>query len=362
MGDSYNLVEQLRDYEIKYRIMIPEKIKTLFNFIDYLVERKAELIDVYIPLCNDLENLSTQRDKLNPNINYIEKQKYDKIQKEIAEKFQPITQNIYIPVLNKLKELKIWLGDEVFTSIWNNNSSKIHEFKENFESEDIPIVLEYKKKYLSFRKETNSNFLCLQLVFHDLDQIFKELFDFFKDTSENEFESFETKIIEVNSIKDAIRGFIDHKGKNVSFSIPNEIFFNRNNTNENPPQLPNVKNEIVMGNKIQIGNISNNSGKITIGNNIRISESLDKKNEIAGKISELIDIIGRQQEIDSEQRQTLITNFDKVREELFEEEPSKPNIFKWLSKTKKILEPLVFSHELKQAADWIYEILNFTQE
>lgn len=342
--------------------MIPEKIQSLFNFIDYLDERKTELIDIYIPLCIDLENLTTQRDKLNPDVNYIDKQKYDKIQKEITEMFQPITQNIYTPVLNRLKELKIWSGDEAFASIWNNNSSEIYKFKEKFESEDIPIVLEYKEKYLAFRKETNSNFLCLQLVFHVLDQILKVLFDFFKDINENEFDSFESKTIEVNSFKDAIRGFMDNKEKNVSFSIPNELFFDRNNANQYNPNLPNIKNEIVMGNKIQVGNISNNSGQITIGSNIRIFESLDKKNEIADKISELIDIIGRQQEIDSEQRQTLITNFDKVKEELFEEEPSKPNIFKWLSKTKKILEPLVFSHELKQAANWIYEILNFTQE
>src|SRR5260221_11329578 len=181
--------------------MIPEKIQALFEFIDYLDTNKTEYIEKYIPLCDELNNLDIQRSKLKPKNNYIDKQRYDEIQKEIKEKFQPITQNIYIPVLNKLKELKIWSGDDVFTSIWNNNSSAIYDFKESFSSDDIPEVIAYKQKYLNFRKETSSNFICLQFVLSNLDEIFKQLFDFFKDNNENEFESFETKTIEVNSIK-----------------------------------------------------------------------------------------------------------------------------------------------------------------
>jgi hypothetical protein len=199
--------------------MIPAKIQALFDFIDYLDERKPELIDKYLPLCDELSKLDIQRSKLKPKSNYIDKQKYDEIQKTITEKFQPLTQNIYIPVLNRLKELKIWSGDDVFTSVWNNNSSEIHEFKESFESDDIAKVIAYKQKYLAFRKETNSNFLCLQFVFSNLDEIYKELFDFFKDTSENEFESFETKTIEVKGIEDAVKGFYDNKGKNLKYLL-----------------------------------------------------------------------------------------------------------------------------------------------
>src|SRR5690606_14096380 len=95
----------------------------------------------------------------------------------------------------------------------------------------------YKQKYLSFRRETNSNFLCLQLVLSNLDEILKELFDFFKDTNENEFESFETKAIKVDTIQDAVRDFINTKGSNVRFKLPEESC-----------QLPILKTEIKLSN------------------------------------------------------------------------------------------------------------------
>lgn len=339
--------------------MIPEKIQALFAFIDYLDTNKIEYIEKYIPLCDELNKLDIQRSKLRPKSNYIDKQKYDDIQKEISEKFQPITENIYIPVLNKLKELEIWSGDDVFTSIWNNNISAIYNFKESFESDDIPKVLSYKQKYLSFRRETNSNFLCLQFVLSNLDDIYKELFDFFKDSSENEFESFEARTVETDNIQDAVKAFVDNKGKNVRFSIPQESLLDYQNVKQYLPQLLNIKNEIIMGHKIQVGDITNNSGQIVIGENIKISDSLNGKNETANKISELIDLIRRQQDVEAEQKQSLITNFDKVKEELFEEQPSKLKIFKWLSNTKEILEKLVLSHEVVQAVDWVYKNLNF---
>src|SRR5205814_282039 len=100
-------------------------------------------------------NLYIKRAELKPNENYIDKQQYDKIQNKITEKFQPITQNIYIPVLNKLRELEIWSGDEILTSIWNNNISAISDFKKDFTSDDVPQVASHKQKYLNFRTETD---------------------------------------------------------------------------------------------------------------------------------------------------------------------------------------------------------------
>jgi hypothetical protein len=85
-----------------------------------------------------------------------------------------------------------------------------------------------------------------------------------------------------------------------------------------------------MGDKIQVGDINNNSGQIVVGKDIKISDSLNGKNETAVKITELIDLIRREQNVNEEQKQALITNFDKVKEELFDDHPSKPKIFKWL--------------------------------
>ena len=232
--------------------MIPQKIQALFNFIDYLDSNKFEYKEKYIPMCDDLKNLDNQRNALKPNENYKDKQKYDTIQKQIKEKFSPIESNIHVPILNKLRELEIWAGDDTYSSIWKNNVSEISDFKSNFKSEDVAKVMMYKQKYLSFRTETNSDFLGLTFVFQRLDETLKSLFDFFKDINENEFHNFETKTIKANNLKDAVTGLVENRDKNVKFSIPPETLYGkiekqiRNKATE-------IKNEIIMGDKIQIG-------------------------------------------------------------------------------------------------------------
>ncbi len=339
--------------------MIPEKILALFEFIDYLDRNKTEYIEKYIPMCNELENLNEQRNKLKPNNNYIDKQKYDTIQNEISEKFSPILSNIYTLVSEKLKELGIWNGDNTYSSIWNTNISAISDFKTSFTPEDVAQVMTYKKKYLTFRTETNNNFLCLQLMFHELDEVLKALFDFFKDTTENEFDNFEAKTIEVESIEEAVKGFVENKGKNVKFSIPSKNFFNGKEETQVQKYSTNIKNEIFMGYKIEVGDITNNSGHIIIGKDIKISDSLNGKKETADKIEELIKLIRQEPDIGDEQRQSLITNFDKVKEEVLEETPDKSKIIKWLSNTKGVLEDLVLSHHVIEAVHWVYDNLNF---
>ncbi len=261
--------------------MIPKKIQALFDFIDYLNKNKDEYIEKYIPLCNELKVLGNQREELKSNNNYINKQKYDKIQLQIAEKFTPITLNIYNPITSKLRELEIWSGDDTYDSIWNANSSAISDFKENFISEDVSQVMEYKQKYLSFRKETNTDFLCLQFVFTHLDELLKELFDFFKDNDMNEFDSFETKTVEVNSIGEALQGFLENKGGNVKFAIPTKTLFKNSKKEQIQNSTTNVKNELIMGDKIQVGDIPNNSGQVSVGkeNTTKINDS----NELAQK-------------------------------------------------------------------------------
>lgn len=120
-----------------------------------------------------------------------------------------------------------------------------------------------------------------------------------------------------------------------------------------------IVNEIIMGDKIQVGNITNNTGQIAIGKNITISTSKDDRKNIADKIEELIKII-RQENIPEDSKQTLITNFDKVREEIQdEEEPDKSRIAKWLTNTKKVIENVVLTHEASQAINWIFTGFNF---
>ena len=259
--------------------MISQRIQALFEFIDFLDNNKKEYIRKYIPICNKLEKIKLEQKKLKPEKNYVDKQKYDKLQEEIEKDFQVIRSNIYLPVTNKLKELHIWSGDQTWSSIWNNNIQAISDFKRNFEAEDVLKVLHFKDKYLRFRNETNSNFLNLQFVFDSLDELLKELFDFFKDSDKDEFEKFESKIIEVDSLEQAIKG-LENNDKNVQYSIPTKVLFNNSNRQEIPASPTNIKNEIIMGDKIEAKNISNNKGSINVGkeNSIKTRDNdLDKK-------------------------------------------------------------------------------------
>ena len=254
--------------------MIPERIVALFEFIDFLDAHKKEYIEKYIPLCHELIELDTQKSLLKPRENYLDKLKYDAIQKNISEKFQPIQQDIYIPFTSKLRDLKIWSGDDIYTSIFNNNSAAIFDFRENFEPNDIETVLAYKHKYLSFRRETNNSFLCLQFVLNNLDEIYKYLFDFFKDSSENEFESFEAKILELDSLNDVASALTTNKATNFAYAIPPDSFLNYQNLRKPHPKLylgtSIINNEFIMGNKIQLGDINGHGNVLNSGNEVNI--------------------------------------------------------------------------------------------
>jgi len=258
--------------------MIPEKIKSIFKFIDFLDKNKEEYIQKYLPLCNELKKIKEQQNQLEPNKNFVEKQKFDELQNVIEKDFEIIHSNVYLPITNRLKELNIWSGDQAYASIWNNNIEAISNFKRNFESEDVLEVLSYKEKYLHFRNQTNSDFLSLSLIFSSLDEILKELFEFFNVSDKKEFEKFESKIIEVDSIEEAIKGFKENNG-NVRYSIPTKVLYN-NSAKEKITKSPtHIKNEIIMGDKFETKNLSNKNGSINIGkkNTIENSDDLNQK-------------------------------------------------------------------------------------
>lgn len=261
--------------------MIPDKVKALLDFIEFLDKNKNEYITKYIPLCDELNELDKQRNILKPRENYRDKQLYDNLQKEIEIKFTPVMENIYNPVSSKLRELGIWSGDGVMTSIYNNNIGEILEFQSTFSGEDIEVVNYYKRKYISFRTETNNNnFMCLSLVLSRLDEIYKILFDFFKDTKENEFASFEAKIESLYSIEQLIQTFKENRGQNIRYSIPFEKLTSKKEE-VSSKEFNNVKNNFNvfnMGDNINIGNVSKNKGKINVGKNISVNEQVEDEN------------------------------------------------------------------------------------
>lgn len=252
--------------------MIPNRIENLFKFIDFLYEKKEILIKDYLPLCEELKSLDEQRNELSPLNNYKDKQQYEEIQKEITDKFAPITNNIYNSITDKLLELKIWSGDKEYSSILNNNINEVSTFKENFSEDDLPKIFEYKNKYIEFRTETNSNFLCLGLLLQNLDELFKSLFDFFKDTTDNEFKNFESKIVKVNSIEDLTKIISKNRNENIKYELPISNLITKNSPST-PSTTQIIKNEYIMGDKIEAKNIDN-SGQLNIGKD----NSINNKN------------------------------------------------------------------------------------
>lgn len=232
--------------------MIPQKIHALFQFINFLDKNKETYINTYLPLIEELQILRIELNKLEPDQNYKDRIKYSEVMKVIRQKYEPINFDVYEPIIFMLQDLGIWSGDKEFTSIYNQNIGAVEELKKKFENEDVKTIQAQKEKYINFRAETNSDFLSLTIVFEELDELLKNLFDYFKDVQFNEFEKFESELIQVKSLADAVQEL--QKG-NSKIVLPINFLINpelgTNNPEENKPvinKLEKFKNSIIYKN------------------------------------------------------------------------------------------------------------------
>lgn len=210
--------------------MITPKIKALFQFIEYL-HSNIDNFKQYDEVLNELRLLDKERQKVGLKKNFKDKLKYDEVQEQIKDRLNIIQENILQPIKAKATELSICELNETET-LWNWNISEISELKENFSKDDLPEIFSHKNKYLEYRTETNGEaFLGLSFFFDDLDQVLKTLFDFFKETDQNEFEAFETKAIQVNGIIEAVQLF--QSGKFSKFTLSNS-FLNPSTIQQQP--------------------------------------------------------------------------------------------------------------------------------
>ncbi len=227
--------------------MITDKIKGLFQFIVFL-NSNIENFKQFDNEVSELYLLNEERNKLNPRTNFADKLKVDELQAKIEDKFKVIEEHIIQPIRAKVSEFHICDLNKTET-LWNWSISEILNLKENFGKEDIPEILLHKIKYLEFRKETNCTYFQ-DFFFSDLDRILKELFDFFNESKESEFEAFETKPIQVNSISEAVEQFqkgnkklilpIDYSHPSKVQQTNNEAFPPQQN-NKVTPTLPEIK-------------------------------------------------------------------------------------------------------------------------
>lgn len=198
--------------------MISDKIKRLFQFIEFL-HSNTDNFKKYDTVIDELNKLDIQRRNLKPKNNFADKLKYDEIQREIKEKFNVVDVNIITPFKNTAIELNVCDFQKEPILCWNNVESDIYNLKQDFNSEDITEILDHKSKYIGFRTHTNCTYFN-NFFFSELDEILKELFDFFREGNENEFEPFEAETIKVDNLKDAINVLV--KGNTASI-IKKEI-------------------------------------------------------------------------------------------------------------------------------------------
>ena len=196
------------------------KIQALFQFINFL-HTNIDNFNQYNDLIKELELLIEQRKKLNPENNYKDKLQYDQVQAELESKFKTLQDNTANLIKSKAKELNVCNFDNEPNYNFDGIEVEIRQLKKNFGNEDLPEIFKYKNQYIEYRSQTHKTFLSLQFFFDELDEIAKSLFDYFKDTEQNEFEPFETKAIQVNSIEEVIKGFKQEQTK-FTLSTQNE--------------------------------------------------------------------------------------------------------------------------------------------
>lgn len=196
-----------------------QRIKALFKFINYL-HSNIENFNLYNDLIKELELLDKERNKLSPENNYKDKVKYDKLQARIESKFKILQDNTANLIKAKANELNVCNFNNAPIYNFNGVEAEIRQLKKNFNKEDLPEILKHKNLYLDYRRQTHKTFLSLQFFFDELDEIAKNLFNYFTDTEKNEFETFETKAIPVNSITEAIQGFNNGQTK---FILPTQV-------------------------------------------------------------------------------------------------------------------------------------------
>jgi hypothetical protein len=196
--------------------MITPKIKSLFQFIEYL-HSNIDNFNLNNDLIKELELIKEERNKVSSKNTFTEKLRYDKLQAELESKFKVLQDNTANLIKDKAKELKVCNFDNEPNYSFYGIETEILKLKDNFSNEDLPEIFLHKNQYIEYRTSTHKTFLSMAFFFSDLDRITKSLFDYFKETEQNEYEAFETKAIQVNSIEDAVKGF--SKGQ-TKFIIP----------------------------------------------------------------------------------------------------------------------------------------------
>jgi hypothetical protein len=183
--------------------MITDKINNLFKFIEFL-HSNIDNFNLNNNLITELELLDNERQTVRNKKTFKDKLKFDELQEQIKDKFNLIQERVIFPIESKAKELNICNIENRAPYTFYGVETEIQELKNNFTDNDLTIIFTHKNKYIQYRTNTHKTFFSLGFFFDELDEVLKELFNYFKETEQNEFEAFERKTIQVDSIKEAV--------------------------------------------------------------------------------------------------------------------------------------------------------------
>ncbi|NVK04982.1 MAG: hypothetical protein HWD92_09165 [Flavobacteriia bacterium] len=174
-------------------------LSRLIDFITYL-HSSIDSFNHFRPELERLEELQLARRRLRPNDNYKDKLAYDKIQKELDEKFEVVSENVASKIKNRAIELDLCSDEPSPANYWGALEHELREFKREFRGEhDVEVILEAMRKYLYFRNNTHPTFMSLQIFLSDLDEALHEFFKFFSDDADQEFAKLRGVSIVINS-------------------------------------------------------------------------------------------------------------------------------------------------------------------
>lgn len=194
--------------------MIPERVKALFQFIDFLISNN-ENFQQYETEVKESDRLFQEQSELKRFENAYDKLKFEELQKRIDEIDSFLYSKIGLAIENKIIELNICNPQEVNPTLYNWNIGEIQHLKSNFQKEDVPALRGYCKKYFEYRANP-SQYHKLNSFLHNLDELLNELFLYFFDLNNSSVAAFQ-KMENIKNYLSNLSKYIE--GKSLSYEV-----------------------------------------------------------------------------------------------------------------------------------------------
>ncbi|MGO3812988.1 hypothetical protein [Mesonia sp.] len=208
--------------------MIPIKINTLFEFIDFLDEKKETFI-LYNGNFDKAIAFNKEKLNFNPKNSFSDRIEYEKLDKLKNKEFDKVWRNVTILINKKATDL----GIQKVYNAWYFGSE--YELKNKATFEDLSIIKEHLDTYFAFRDVGRHYFN--QIFFSDLDRFLIDIAEYFGNKYNDKFKDNPKKI---NDLAEAV----EHLKKTGEITPPiplDNVDINRQQSNIQAPPEPQQK-------------------------------------------------------------------------------------------------------------------------